>query len=184
MILGQSWGSSACQGFALSIGWQRTAEKKKKKKIIFLAQVLCVGRVSLFSGRTGRTFNFPPRFPLEAALPRASPGRGAGEGPVLGAAPAVPGELPPARRGGFQRCRQRHWSCLRRQTSLVTGICYSGRARGRGDRLQGAFVSPAGLSPPALLSGFCIQRRMPGGLLLDPLEPKRMDFNYPILFVH
>lgn len=86
--------------------------------------------------------------------------------------------------GGFQRCRQRHWSCLRRQTSLVTGICYSGRARGRGDRLQGAFVSPVGLSLPVLLSGFCIQRRMPGGLLLDPLEPQRMDFNYPILFVH
>lgn len=58
---------------------------------------MCLGRVSPFFGRTGRTFNFLPRFSLEVAVPHASPGQGVGEGLVLGAAPEVP--------GGCRQCR-------------------------------------------------------------------------------
>jgi len=90
---------------------------------------LCLGRVSLFSGLR---FNFPPRFPLPGSCsPTRIPRAGRSEGPALGAAPG--GFAPQAAALGLSAWAgfPAHW----------------GRARGRGDRPQGAFASLVGLFP-------------------------------------
>lgn len=63
------------------------------------------------------------------------------------------------------------------------GLLFGEGERQRG-QAAGCFCLPGRVVPPtALLSGFCVQRRMPGGLLPAPSALKRMPFGYPVLFV-